>query len=391
MDISLLIKAIFDPHINRSDLIQQIIKPGDVFDIKIIEVKDDRRALVDFGKFRALAKIQFPVKAGADFVAKVTDTAGQLRLQVVEQNTRTAGGDKAVSRRLEILSFDLFNKMQFDIKQATQHILQPPVGSDSPPPHISRALAALDAHFASLDLNQDLTKWLPLIKSYLENAGFFFEQKMADLILKFARRPDAEGIQDLTRDPRIQSLMGRDLKPILLMLKTYLDMPDMKVRFPDVKELAQFKGTVDMLLSDIHNQQSRAVHKHELADPYQVFSFTLPLEENEAKARLRLYCPKKKSGSAKAGFKISLLLELNRIGELRTDFFLLDKDLSITFFVKDDASRTHFEHHYKEIRESLNSLFNYLVLKTVVSEKKIKEYHHADLDIDSDRQVDLRI
>ena len=391
MDISLLIKAIFDPYINRSDLIQQIIKPGDVFDIKIIEVKDDRRALVDFGKFRALAKIQFPVKAGADFVAKVTDTAGQLRLQVVEQNTRTAGGDKAVSRRLEILSFDLFNKIQFDIKQATQHILQPPVGSDSPPPHISRALAALDAHFASLDLNQDLTKWLPLIKSYLENAGFFFEQKMADLILKSARRPDAEGIQDLTRDPRIQSLMGRDLKPILLMLKTYLDMPDMEARFPDAKELAQFKGTVDMLLSDIHNQQSRAVHKHELADPYQVFSFTLPLEENEAKARLRLYCPKKKSGSAKAGFKISLLLELNRIGELRTDFFLLDKDLSITFFVKDDASKTHFEHHYKEIRESLNSLFNYLVLKTVVSEKKIEEFHHADLDIDSDRQVDLRI
>jgi hypothetical protein len=391
MDISLLIKAIFDPYINRSDLIQQIIKPGDVFDIKIIEVKDDRRALVDFGKFRALAKIQFPVKAGADFVAKVTDTAGQLRLQVVEQNTRTAGGDKAVSRRLEILSFDLFNKIQFDIKQATQHILQPPVGSDSPPPHISRALAALDAHFASLDLNQDLTKWLPLIKSYLENAGFFFEQKMADLILKSARRPDAEGIQDLTRDPRIQSLMGRDLKPILLMLKTYLDMPDMEARFPDAKELAQFKGTVDMLLSDIHNQQSRAVHKHELADPYQVFSFTLPLKENEAKARLRLYCPKKKSGSAKAGFKISLLLELNRIEELRTDFFLLDKDLSITFFVKDDASKTHFEHHYKEIRESLNSLFNYLVLKTVVSEKKIKEYHHVDLDIDSDRQVDLRI
>ncbi|MBW2467669.1 MAG: hypothetical protein JRE62_00140, partial [Deltaproteobacteria bacterium] len=108
MDISLLLKAIFDPRINRSALIQQIIKPGDVFDIKIIEVKDDQRALVDFGKFRALAKVQFPVRAGADFVAKVTDTAGQLRLQVIEPDTRTAGGDKAVSNRLEILSFDLF-------------------------------------------------------------------------------------------------------------------------------------------------------------------------------------------------------------------------------------------------------------------------------------------
>jgi UDP-N-acetylglucosamine transferase subunit ALG13 len=391
MDISLLLKAIFDPQINRSALIQQIIKPGDVFDIKIIEVKDDQRALVDFGKFRALAKVQFPVRAGADFVAKVTDTAGQLRLQVIEPDTRTAGGDKAVSNRLEILSFDLFNKIQSDIKQAAQHILHPPAGSDLPPPHISRALAALDAHFASLNLNQDLAKWLPLIKSYIENTGFFFEKKMADLILQFTRGQDTGNIQELIRDPRIQSIMGRDLKPILLMLKAYLDTPDMEVRFPDAKELAQFKGTVDMLLSDIHNQQSRAVHKHELADPYQVFSFTLPLKENEEKARLKLYCPKKKSGSAETGFKISLLLELNRIGELRTDFFLLDGDLSITFFVKDDASKTHFEHHYKEIRDSLNSLFNYLVLKTVVSEKKIQEFHHADLDIDSDRQVDLRI
>jgi UDP-N-acetylglucosamine transferase subunit ALG13 len=391
MDISLLLKAIFDPQINRSALIQQIIKPGDVFDIKIIEVKDDQRALVDFGKFRALAKVQFPVRAGADFVAKVTDTAGQLRLQVIEPDTRTAGGDKAVSNRLEILSFDLFNKIQSDIKQAAQHILHPPAGSDLPPPHISRALAALDAHFASLNLNQDLAKWLPLIKSYIENTGFFFEKKMADLILQFTRGQDTGNIQELIRDPRIQSIMGRDLKPILLMLKAYLDTPDMEVRFPDAKELAQFKGTVDMLLSDIHNQQSRAVHKHELADPYQVFSFTLPLKENEEKARLKLYCPKKKSGSAETGFKISLLLELNRIGELRTDFFLLDGDLSITFFVKDDASKTNFEHHYKEIRDSLNSLFNYLVLKTVVSEKKIQEFHHADLDIDSDRQVDLRI
>jgi hypothetical protein len=185
--------------------------------------------------------------------------------------------------------------------------------------------------------------------------------------------------------------MGRDLKPVLLMLKAFLDAPDMDVRVSDAKTLAQFKGILDMLLSDIHNQQSRAVHKHEFADPYQVFSFALPLKENEEKARLKLYCPKKKSDSSKAGFKISLLLVLDRIGEMRADFHLLDKDLSITFFVKNDASKTYFERHYKDIREPLDSMFNYLVLKTVVSEKKIEEFQHADLEVDGDRQIDLRI
>jgi hypothetical protein len=264
-------------------------------------------------------------------------------------------------------------------------------GTDPPPPHVSRALAALDAHFTSLNLSQDLEKWLPRVRSYVENTGFFFEKKLADLVLKFAQRPGGEDIQELVRDPRVQTIMGRDLKPVLLMLKAFLDAPDMDVRVSDAKTLAQFKGILDMLLSDIHNQQSRAVHKHEFADPYQVFSFALPLKENEEKARLKLYCPKKKSDSSKAGFKISLLLVLDRIGEMRADFHLLDKDLSITFFVKNDASKTYFERHYKDIREPLDSMFNYLVLKTVVSEKKIEEFQHADLEVDGDRQIDLRI
>jgi hypothetical protein len=391
MDISLLIKAIFDPHVNRSAWIQKIIKPGDIFDIKVIEVKDDQRALVDFGTFRALAKIQFPVKAGADFLAKVTDTAGQLRLQAIDPNVKASGENTGVPNRLEILSFDLFNKIQSDIKQATQHLLHPSSTAESAPAHISRALAALDAHFASLDLKQDMGKWLPLIKDYVVNAGFFFEKKMADLILKIAQHSDAEDIRELIRDPRIQHVMSRDLKPILLMLKAYLDTPDVNAKFPDAKSLAHFKGILDLLLTDINEQQFRAVRKHDLADPYQVFSFTLPLKENREKAHLKLYCPKKNQAGAEKGFKISLLLAMDRIGEIRTDFFLLDGDLSITFFVKDDATKTQIKKHYAEIREPLNPLFEYLVLKTVVSRKKIEEFHHADLDLGGDRQINLRI
>ena len=69
----------------------------------------------------------------------------------------------------------------------------------------------------------------------------------------------------------------------------------------------------------------------------------------------------------------------------------MNKDLSITFFVKDDAGKKQFEDHFEEINESLNSLFDYLVLKAVVSEKKIQEFHHEVADLDGDRQIDLRI
>jgi hypothetical protein len=65
MDISSLLQAILDPRLNRSAWFQEIVKPGDVFNLKIIEAQDNHRALVDLGKFRTVAEIKFPVKAGA--------------------------------------------------------------------------------------------------------------------------------------------------------------------------------------------------------------------------------------------------------------------------------------------------------------------------------------
>ena len=77
MDIPSLIKMIFDPQLNRSAWAQEMIKAGDVFRLKIIEVRDQHHALIDFGKFRAMAEVQFPVKPGAELMVKVTGTEGQ--------------------------------------------------------------------------------------------------------------------------------------------------------------------------------------------------------------------------------------------------------------------------------------------------------------------------
>ena len=128
-----------------------------------------------------------------------------------------------------------------------------------------------------------------------------------------------------------------------------------------------------------------------MSDPHQVFSFALQLKEDHEKARLKLYCPKKKRNASQTGFKVSLLLDMDRIGEIRTDLFLKKKDLSITFFVKNEDIKKQFDNHFAELSESLNSLFDYLILKTVVSEKKIQEFHHEDLGAGHDRQIDLRI
>jgi hypothetical protein len=252
-------------------------------------------------------------------------------------------------------------------------------------------LANLGAHFTALDLSSKLTHWLSQIKTFVENSGIFFEKDVADLIRDIAPRSDSDASKDAANHPRIQQIMSRDLKPILLTLEAYLGTPEARARIPDPKLLANIKSTFDLLQADINNQHSRAVQKHESPEPFQVFSFTLPLKEKQEKARLKLYCPKRNRGGTRAGFKISILLEMDRIGEIRADFDQIEKDLSITFFVQDDAFKTRIENQYEEIRKPLASFFDYLVLKTVVSEKKIEEFHQVDLDFTSDRKVDLRI
>ena len=392
MDASSLLQAIFDPRLNRSTWIQEIIKPGDVFNLRIIKVKDDQRVLVDLGKFRALAEVKFSVKPGAELLAKVIGTDGQLRLQLIDPDSKDTSGRKNVLSRIEILSFNVFNRIQSDIKQTAGQIRNLP-DSQQPPKHISNTLAALNTHFESIDLSKPMAKWLPLLKSYVENAGFFFEKKLADIINQFVQRPESEGelAKELMRAPEINKILTNNLKPILFMLKGFMENPELSAKFLNSTNLSSFRSSLDMLLADIFNQQTRATHKHELPDPYSVFSFALPLKENQQKAKLKFYFPKKKKNGSKNDFKISLLLDMDKIGEVRVDFFLLKKDLAITFFVSDDTRKIKFEEHFEEISVQLEPLFDYLILKTVVSEKKIRDFHREDLDLGSDRQIDLRI
>ena len=294
MDISSLLQAIFDPRLNRSAWIQEIIKPGDVFNLKIIEVKDDQRVLIDLGKFRALAEVKFPVKPGAELSAKVASTDGQLRLQLIDSGSKGTTGPQNVLGRIEILSFDVFNRLQSNIKQTFRQILSLP-DSQQPPKHVSDILAALNSHFESIDLSKPVAKWLPLLRLYVENSGFFFEKKLADIIRQLHQRPQGEGghARELLRAPQINKVLANDLKPILFMLKGFLDNPDLGTKLLNARNFTSFQNSLDMLLADIFNQQSRAAHKHELPDPHHVFSFTLPLKENQHKTKLKFYFPKK--------------------------------------------------------------------------------------------------
>ena len=127
------------------------------------------------------------------------------------------------------------------------------------------------------------------------------------------------------------------------------------------------------------------------AEPFQVFTYVLPLKEGEQTARLKVYYQKKRKSGSQKGFRISVLLSLDRLGDLRTDFFLLEKDLTITFFVKEDSVKIKLQENFPELQELLHGFFNQILLKVIVSEKKVTDFDREDLQFAGDRRVDLRI
>ena len=91
------------------------------------------------------------------------------------------------------------------------------------------------------------------------------------------------------------------------------------------------------------------------------------------------------------GFQISLLLAMDRLGDIRTDLYLLERDLSVTFFVKDQTARSRILKYQTDLQHLLNPFFNQTLLRVVISEKKIDDFEQEDAQIANDRRVDLRI
>jgi len=159
----------------------------------------------------------------------------------------------------------------------------------------------------------------------------------------------------------------------------------------DSRTITAMRQAVDALLTDITNQQGRAVRQLDSPEPFQVFTYALPLEADKQAAKLKIYYQKKQNSGSKKGFQISLLLSMDRLGAVRTDFYLLEKDLTVTFFVKDQATKIKIQENCPELQEFLNPIFNQTLVRTVVSEKKINDFDHEDEQITSDGRIDVRI
>lgn len=217
------------------------------------------------------------------------------------------------------------------------------------------------------------------------------EKSLENSILKSLESQDSLSVKQLAELPEIKQTLNSDLKANLLTLKFLMEDRETLQKFFTPRAQAALSNATDRLLSDITHQQGRAVGQLDSGESFQFFSYELPLKEGNQTARLKVYYQKKQKSDSDRGFRMSLLLSMDRLGDLRTDFFLLAKDLTITFYVQNDSVGHGIHENATELQELLHGFFRQILIKVIVSEKKIADFEREDFQVSGDRLVDLRI
>ena len=389
MDFTSQITVSIKPELSKSLGTMRAFAPGSTLQLKILELRRDR-ALIDFGNFRATADVKIPVTLGEELQVKVLSSGKQLKLAVISPEPRDPLAIEMPRGRLEAPTAENLQKLQTDLKQMLSQVMGAQTDKYKPN-SILNILNGLTFYFETIDLNKSLVAIIPQLKSFIENSGVFFEKSLENLVLKYLRSPDDTTRKSMADLPEVKRVLDRDLKANLLALRHLLEDGKVLQKFFGPKGLTILSNLVDSLLDNIAQQQGRAIGQLKAADAFQVFTYLLPLKEQDQTAKLKIYHQKKSKSDADKGFRISLLLSLNRLGDLRTDFFLLDRDLSLTFFVEDNETKAELQEKLFELHELLQGSFDMIRLNVVVSEKKVKDFDSEGLQITGDRRVDLRV
>lgn len=389
MDIASQITISVKPETAKSFFNQNALIPGTILKLKIIDLRGDR-AVIDFGNFRATADVKVPVVRGQELQVKILESGRQLKMGVLnpghQQSTSTETGSSGTDRPLEIN----LKKAQTDLKQIINQAGGASTGKFLED-FIVNIFKSLASYYETIDLNKDIASIVARLKSYLENSGAFFEKSLEHLLLNSIRNADSLPSKQLANLPEIKHLFGRDLKANLLALAALIEGREELQKLLSFRELTSLKNSINILLKDIIQQQSRAVGRMDSLDPAPVFEYLLPLDPEGQTAKLKIYYQEKRHSVSKKGFRISLLLSMDRLGDLRADFLLLNNDLTITFFVQQDSIRNMIQQNLPELQKPFDGSFNQILMKVVVSEKKISDFDREDIQPAGDRQVDLRV
>lgn len=240
-------------------------------------------------------------------------------------------------------------------------------------------------------LTGDPEKLAARIRDFIENGGFFFEKRLEKSILKLNDRSFALTPHGIATHPAVGKVIQNDLKSNLLVLNQLLSVRSKTGEDVDRSLQSVLRSVVQKSLSHIEQQQQTAAEKPADPDTFQPFSHLIALQGRLREARLNVYYARKGGEGGQKTPRVALLLEMGRLGKVRTDLWMVSNSLNVTFFVENEEAKTIIEDARTQIEPTLNKVFETAFMNVVVNEKKIERFDATDAAPREGKQVDINI
>ena len=343
--------------------------PGSLLRGEVIEIQPDGKALIDFGQARVVAEVRFPVKPGTVINARVESIGKPLRLTHLphgpnHKHTGTSEWRPHLERQQVLLKeLSGFIERVTAAGESTRGTVVEPL-----PDTVRQALSALRYVCLPIDLDDRTEMIAGQLKRWIENCGAYFEQRLIRLMTNLSATTDPSNTD---RDPGTLNRPGSvryDLKAILIILKDFLDGENQKVCLSGLspKDIEKLKATVGLLLDDI-GDRLQSVLKQRDSEHY-LFSHLLNLTPEDHRGLLQIRTPKRHRTTPDNEVRLSLHLQLDRIGNIRSDLWLGAGGLRVTLVVGDPGVKRLIDDNLQDLKSLLNPHFGSVSVDVRVSD-----------------------
>lgn len=359
------------------------LKPGDHLCVKILEVFENNRALVDLGRFRALADISFAVAAGDQLRVRVQQTEGQLRLHLLPDSCAPAVPAGRAAACVPAAAAASLQAVQTSIGQMTGALQQLPA-------EFRPVLDALGLFLRPLDPSSSPVALARRLEEFCNGCGLFLEHRLAAVALRTeanagATPGSAEKPADATR------ILSSDLKSRLLFLRAFFDSAAGRQWLRASREARGLAAASADLLADIRAGQEQMARAAAAPQAFPAVLFALPLSDERGPAQLKIAYGRRPAAGQTKDYRAAILLELDRLGAVRADLMLRSARLDVSVFVATAEWRDLVHSRAREIHSILAPLFEHVTFAVSVSPRKIARFADEDWPPAGEAQVDVRV
>ena len=288
INISNLIKVMCGSELQRSSLGKDTLSVGDRLLGRVLEIKNGGNALIDFGRFRALARTQFPIREGDVINVKVLEKGIPIKLGLNNPAQEISQPAKKMLSQIQFPSENILEKLQSETKKVldqTNGIFK----GRAIPVYVRDILTRISTHFGQMNIGKNSPILGSQLKSYIENSGIFFEKKIENVIIKSFESNEKTSPKELRESPEIRNIIKNDLKPNILILKDFLDRNGLMLKILGTKNLESIRSTVERLLAEMGTQQGDTTVRHDSRESAHTLTYALPLEKSNQRAKLKVF------------------------------------------------------------------------------------------------------